>query len=917
MATPVPNSYKDPYWSDLSTNTERKLGLPDGMLRSVLLYGERSNNDQVSSADARTPYQIIPSARNLAIKAYGVDPYLSPENAAEVAGRFLKDSLDRNQGDKSKAFAEYHGGTNPENWGPITRSYITRTMGGLSELTGQPTEQPQTRTVTSTSGPVTVSYQEEIPTGDQPQRIPASQRTDIPDNAIANIFQAYRSGRMSPDEVQQYESDVRAGRIMIPPGASLQGAQAAPTAAPSTAPTAAPTANMLPDPVLEAYKSGRMTPQERTDLERDVASGLVGVPEGFQLGQPIATGQGVMGAVTRGLAPIATGAAIGALAGAPFAGVGAVPGAIAGAGAMAGATLVADPLVGAINSLFGTKYTMPTQAIEDLLTRAGVPQAKTAAERILQSTVTGAGGAGGVAAASRAIQTAAAPATVTREVARQLGAQPVAQVAGGAGAGAAGAGAREAELGTAAELAASLVGGVAGGVAGQRATMPRTTGGRQPLPPEIAQAESERIRLLTSDIRPPRTFPEKILQTAGERIPFVGTSGIRQAQQVERIDAVRNLLRDYGADDVARLSDDVMKDLLRKRSSDIQKYTKAKKEVINRLSDKGIVPVTQASQAIDDQIAILTRRRTEGSDEAIERLKQIKDDLKERDLFQLEAYRQDELAKIFMDDPARPMSIAARDAGEKALRAVYDPLRKDMIDFIKQVGERRDVDKFMVANKRLSETASDMRNASLKSVLLKGDVKPEVIENLLFRGKPSEVRAVYSKLTPQGRATARAAILAKAGKDATVDVAEGQVISPDKFANNVKKMGDSVGVFFSGDDLKRIEGLTRVLNITKRATQAAAAPATGVQAVPFLAADALLEFFGSRTGATVAAASVGVLARIYESAPVRNMLLQMSKTKPGSTEEAALAKRLMSTIQTQSEAVQAVGREVAEVLDDL
>jgi len=896
MATPVPNSYKDPYWSELSTNTERRLGLPDGMLRAVVLYGERSNNDQVSSADARTPYQIIPSARNLAIKAYGVDPYLSPENAAEVAGRFLKDSLDRNKGDKSRAFAEYHGGTDPKNWGPITKSYITRTMSGLGELTGQPTGEPQTRTVTSSSGPITVSYQEQATT---------SQRTEIPDSAIANIFQAYSSGRMSPQEVQQYESDVRAGRIMIPQGASLGQA----------APAAAPTANMLPDPVLEAYRSGRMTPQERTDLERDVASGLVGVPEGFQLGQPIATGEGLMGAVTRGLAPIATGAAIGALAGAPFAGVGAVPGAIAGAGAMAGATLVADPVVSAVNSLLGTQFTMPTQAIENLLTRVRVPQAKTAAERILQSTVTGAAGAGGLASAGRAIQAAAAPVSVTREVGRQLGAQPVAQVAGGAGAGAAGAGAREAELGTGAELAASLVGGVAGGVAGQRATMPRTTGARQPLPPEIAQAESERIRLLTSDIRPPRTFPEKILQTAGERIPFVGTSGIRQSQQVERIDAVRNLLRDYGADDVARLGDDVIKDLLRKRSSDIQKYTKAKKEVINRLSDKGIVPVTQASQAIDDQIANLTRRRTEGSDEAIERLRQIKDDLKERDLFQLEAYRQDELAKIFMDDPARPMSLAARDAGEKALRAVYDPLRKDMIDFIKQVGERRDVDKFMVANKRLSDTASDMRNASLKSVLLKGDVKPEVIENLLFRGKPSEVRALYSKLTPEGRATARAAILAKAGKDATVDVAEGQVISPDKFANNVKKMGDSVGVFFTGDDLKRIEGLTRVLNITKRATQAAAAPATGVQAVPFLAADALLEFFGSRNFATVAAASVGGLARIYESAPVRNMLLQMSKTKPGSAEEAALAKRLMSTIETQAESVQAVGKEVAEVLE--
>jgi hypothetical protein len=445
--------------------------------------------------------------------------------------------------------------------------------------------------------------------------------------------------------------------------------------------------------------------------------------------------------------------------------------------------------------------------------------------------------------------------------------------------------------------------------------MPRTTGGRQPLPPEIAQAEQAGIRLMTSDIRPPRTFAEKTLQAAGERVPFVGTSTTRQAQQVERIEAVRNLLRDFGADDVAKLSDDVMADLATKRISDIQKYTKAKKEVIDRLSTKGVVPVPRGLQAIDDQIANLTRRRTEGSDEAIERLQQIKKDLQDRDLFQLEAYRQDELAKIFMDDPARPMSIAARDAGEKALRAVYGPVRDDMSEFIKRNGERRDFDKFMVSNKRLSDTANDMRNASLKSVLLKGDVKPEVIQNLLFRGKPSEVRALYAKLTPQGRATARAAILAKAGQDSAVDVAEGKVISPDRFANNIKKMGDSVGVFFTKDDLKRVEGLVRILNITKRASEASATPATGIQAVPFLAVDVLSTTFGGPGGATVAAGTIGGLSRIYESAPVRNLLLQLPKTKAGSAEEAALAKRLLSTIQTQAEAVQAVGREVAEVLE--
>jgi hypothetical protein len=460
MATPVPNSYKDPYWVELSANTERKLGLPDGMLRSVLLYGERSNNDQVSSADARTPYQIIPSARNLAIKAYGIDPYLSPENAAEVAGRFLKDSLDRNKGDKSRAFAEYHGGTDPKNWGPITQSYITRTMGGLSELTGQPTTTqapaPTTAPAPSTppGQPPSIAEGGTISTFERAQQ--ASGQTAMPDNAIANIYQAYSTGKMSPQEAQEFEADVRGGTIMLPRGASLQGGPVQ---------GARPTLNVLPDPVLEAYRSGQMTRAEMVDLERDVRTGMVGVPEGFQIGTteltPPTTTEGVLGAVTRGLAPIATGAAIGAAAGAPFAGVGAIPGAMAGAAAAGLSTMVADPIVGAVNSLFGTQYTMPTQAMEDLLTRAGVAQPKSEAERILQTAVSGAAGAGGGVALGRTLQAAAgAGAPVTQAVGQVMASQPVLQTIAGATGGAAGQTAAELGAGPIGQIAATVAGGI-------------------------------------------------------------------------------------------------------------------------------------------------------------------------------------------------------------------------------------------------------------------------------------------------------------------------------------------------------------------------------------------------------------------------------------------------------------------------
>ena len=624
---------------------------------------------------------------------------------------------------------------------------------------------------------------------------------------------------------------------------------------------------------------------------------------------------GLAGAATRGLALPAAGAALGAAIGAPIGGVGAVPGAVAGAGAATLAQVVGDPIVSTINSLFGTKYTLPTDAMEDLLTRVGVAQPRTEAERIVQATAAGAGGAGGVAAAGRAIQTAAGTAApVTREVGRLLAAQPVAQVAGGAGAGAAGQAVREAGGTPAGEIGASLLGGVVGGLAGARMAAPARVPAATPrVQPTIEEAGRRGVPVMTSDVIPPETFIGKAAQRIGERVPIAGTGPVRAAQQTARIEAVRGLLRDFGADDVANLSDDVMADLAAKRSADLTRYSGSKKEVINRLANQGTVPVPRAMQAIDDQIDDLLRRRTEGADEAVERLRQIKTDLQNRDLFQLEAYRQDELAKVFKDDPARPMSLAAREAGEKALRAIYRPVKEDMGDFIKATGERRDFNKWMVADKRLSELAGDLEMTTLKSVLKSGNVTPEVVNRLLFSQKPSEVQQLYSSLTPTGRATARTSILAQAAQKAEYETGDGvRMFSPEKFNAELKRLQPQIGVFFKGDDLKQVEGLSRVLTLTRRAGEAGVATPTGQEAVPFVAGGMLQSLLGSFGGSLAAAGGVGLAARLYESAPVRNQMLKLAQTKAGSAEEAALAKRLLATIQTQAEAIQAKAQEAQE-----
>jgi len=223
------------------------------------------------------------------------------------------------------------------------------------------------------------------------------------------------------------------------------------------------------DQTLNAFFTPTTQPAEvRTEIRAQPAVAPVDLTTlAAQLGgqveeerQPSTTATGVAGAATRGMALPALGAITGAALGAPFAGVGAIPGAIAGAGAATLAGLVADPVVGAINNLFGTKYTMPTDALEDLLTRVGVAEPRTAAERIVQTTAAGAsGGAGGVAL-GKAVE-AAATSPVTREVGKLLASTPALQTVTGATSAGAGQVAKESGAGTGGQIAAQVAGAVA------------------------------------------------------------------------------------------------------------------------------------------------------------------------------------------------------------------------------------------------------------------------------------------------------------------------------------------------------------------------------------------------------------------------------------------------------------------------
>jgi hypothetical protein len=577
------------------------------------------------------------------------------------------------------------------------------------------------------------------------------------------------------------------------------------------------------------------------------------------------------------------------------------------AGAEGAASLIGivyDPLKEIVNlgsKIAGGKGDIPSYRaqISSILDNLGLPEPETTAERVSGAITSGMSAGGGSVVVAKNLSKILSG--LSQKVSQIMATAPTAQVVGsGTGAGS---GQTAAELGynPVVQLGASLVGGLAGG----RAANVKATPISQTVKNTVKDAETAGVPVLTSDARPPTTFAGKWLQKTTESIPILGTGGVRSAQQDLRAEAVQNLARSFGVnlgDDVDTISA-VTQDLLRRRGSQLTKYTGLKSSVINseQLKNAGSVSVIRAVSAIDEQIAILSRLRSDQVGPIIERLRDWRGALlgektvkgpNGRNIVVQEGQSLEniELLRKQIGQSFESADLASvKQLGQKSLNLIYGPLKEDMRSFIQKFGNRNDVKRFDIANTRLSEMAGELDNSLFKRVLSKGEVTPETISSMLFSKKPSDVKLLFKNLDAAGQANARTAIITKMFKD-SVNANGG--VSPDVFKNQIKKMSEQLGIFFNQRDLQSVEGLGRILALTQRASQANLLPPTGAMLQIPVIGGLLTQTFGGVGAGVVAAGGLGALARIIESPAVRNILIKLPKIKSGSPQEAELLKRL-------------------------
>ncbi|KSA99612.1 DNA transfer protein [Salmonella enterica subsp. enterica serovar Fresno str. ST224] len=396
---------------------------------------------------------------------------------------------------------------------------------------------------------------------------------------------------------------------------------------------------------------------------------------------------------------------------------------------------------------------------------------------------------------------------------------------------------------------------------------------RGAIAPEAQQAiqfaNAADVPLHTTDILQPNSRVGRMAQTTAENIPFTGTSTMRANQQEARSQLVDEFASRFGEYDPS-----IVVGSLKSKASGIRQAAGSRiQNVESQIGNLNVQP-SRAIQQIDEELANMQRLGTVSDAETISKLQAYRNEL---DSGNVDFRLLRDLRTQFRQD-VKGERIKFMNKSEAAVNRVYNALTQDMHQAVGQSLGNETVNKLKQADAIWANEAEKLKNTRLKAVLQKGDLTPEVVNNMLFSKNKSEVQNLYRSVGQVGRAQMRNGIIGKA-----MEKSGG---SPDQFLRQVNLMSNQTGIAFKGRDAAYLKGLKNYLESTKRAGQAGVTTPTGQQTIPFILG------IGSATNPALVGAGggYGLLARLYESEPARNAMLRLANTPRGSTAfEKALA----------------------------
>lgn len=409
----------------------------------------------------------------------------------------------------------------------------------------------------------------------------------------------------------------------------------------------------------------------------------------------------------------------------------------------------------------------------------------------------------------------------------------------------------------------------------------------------VSQAEQAGIPLMTTDVFQPETALQKTYQLLSERIPFIGTGKLRANQMKARVDAVESLMSDFGADVGEDYAPEIIKSLKKTNTDKMARASMMRNTSEEALNGAGNVPPAKASAMIDKELDRISQSQLpdEGTIAYLEKLKEA---LKPASFSTIRETRSELQGKISEMYKGQNTQIGA--SGAPIFTRIVGALNDDLTDFARNSGNRKAYRDWRMGNQLFREEYQKLKSGTIKNILDKGDIEPEVIRNALRESKPSQSLRLYKNLTPEGKSNARKMLLQDAYKNATSN-ATGE-FSADRFATSLSKKDPLFDVFFHGHDKQAVKGLVKVIQNTKRAAQESALTNTGMQAgmLGGIGTGGYYAGVAPMTTLTTLLAS-GLGSQALESKPIRNVLILLSTTPAKSEAYGKLVTKLTQLAQ--------------------
>lgn len=390
----------------------------------------------------------------------------------------------------------------------------------------------------------------------------------------------------------------------------------------------------------------------------------------------------------------------------------------------------------------------------------------------------------------------------------------------------------------------------------------------------IDTAEGMGVTPMTSDIARPVSEMSALgkgLVQGGEGA-ILGTGAKRAEQYATRSKLVSNYFDRFGEYN----PDDVVQSL----TNTLKGRKDAAGAVINDVTNKmgnTAVDTTNTMNALNTAIARQERLGSSANQSLLSSLRNLRDELSNpaTDLdVTFDLLRQHRTA---FRSNVQGDSMVFPDQAKAATNMVENAMTRDLRNSVGKTLGTSEATAYLKANSDYANVYNKVLNKNIANKLNKAssEATPELINSVVYSRKPSDVKRIWSALDDKGKDAMRAAYISR--------IAERVGDSPAKFLTEVNKLksqagGEIYGTIFSGRHMKELDALHDVLRHTARSDSANVVTQTGQSLANPLRIGAGVSTFGTSLAGE---AGYGLATRLYESKPVRNMLLRLSNTKPG------------------------------------